>query len=1205
MINKLKKILKQEDTVLFIGSGISLWSGLPSWSGLIIELIDFIKENGLDASLVEHELRRGDLLQAASYGFDKLTKLQFAQFIRATSRIETAQPHDIHCKIVELGPTCYITTNYDRLLELSFQKWKSEIYFRSVVNTQLIETAEIVGARSNRFLFKLHGDAENSDSIILTREQYRKLNPGGELNHALETAKTLMLSRPIVYFGFGLRDPDFLYLRDLLNNTYKGGTRDHYAIMADIGEQEKDYWRRNFGIHLLGYETIAKSGGKRDHTPILDLLDHLKDAEIEIRPLLVLSPEFILNLNRHSAKYYGFQASKLHLPLIVQEIEKERRGEQYVGFYDSSIENLLDNGPGKFILIGLPGAGKSYSIKASVARLAIALSRACIEDSVKINETIIPIYVDLKLYEGDLVKQIEQNIPIGIDLSSLCTNFKVKLYLDAFNELPKEFIESKSWNVDFSTFTEKYNASIVISSRTTDGLEDLDFPAFNLDSINRDFIKESLAQNQLELISIFRDEVIDLLQKPFFYKLIFENKFEISSETTPQKIYMSLLSMINSKFNERFGNKMNLIEPLSRVAIITLNNGEEAFKAEILAKDIDLEAQKNTDLSLSAYDVINWLVSQDFLIPLVNGRVCFFHQSITEYLSATRLALLFVENDGILKEKLSFRRWDQTLFLCLSLLKKEDADRFLKTVINIDFELALTAVKYLEGDSSTIVKQLLKEIIKSERTDFDWQNRISSRLRYSMPIMESHTSLLKKIVRKGNLLGGSAVCCLLDLYGNDFKMGALDLIAQYCNDYNFCKIVEDKIKKYIDEDDITLLFALCQKVHNRSIGKNNFEYNAFCFTLGNAMMNLNPTAVFSTFYHKDLLIEERKVHLSVFREYLTIHPNNESLKICIELLLSGIHEVIDTMYSILTRLNHSFIDNQEVDDIDYSIFEPNLINSILTIIEQEESHGSPNTLHFLYIILSKREDLKYLVEGKLSTSNIVLKAAYYYAISESENNIAVYKTLEGLLKIPPSELKKQDCHLLSYMSGLDWIGHEKLFIQLLQLRNVELADNLCEWVNLGIFSKDELVFDIGPIVWWLEWFGEFIDSNNKELVFLKRMPYVIAIYISKEKRLEFISEFNNPKSKYRKVLNQIILPCMSDLKLEEFTENSLKYFFEEISTKNTNFWHISILENIATEQFVQERMIPTLRESEGVKFENLKTLIERIGRKHNRRYFIL
>ncbi|MGB4776724.1 MAG: SIR2 family protein, partial [Daejeonella sp.] len=729
MIEKLRQVLKQEDTVLFIGSGVSLWSDLPTWTELIQELIDFIKENGLDANLTEQELKRGDLLQAASYGFDKLTKSQFAQFIREASRLGNAQPHDIHNKIIALGPNCYITTNYDKLLEMSFQKWKSDKYFRTVVNTQLTETSEIVGARSNSFLFKLHGDAENSDSIILTREQYRALNPGGELNHALETARTLMLSRPIVYIGFGLRDPDFLYLKDLLINTYKGGARDHYAIMADIGEQEKDYWRRNFGIHLIEYRTISVSNGKKDHTPILKLLDSLKASETKVSSsTFVLNPEFILSLNRHAAKYYGFETSRLHLPLVVHPIESNKKRDNNFRFYEAPIEKLLDDGPDKFILIGLPGGGKSYSFKASVARLSKNLSRACIEDNLKTNETIIPIYVDLKLYEGNLVKLIEQNIPVGINLSILCSNFKVKLYLDAFNEVPKEFIELKIWNSDFSTILKNYSFSLVISSRTIDGLEELEYPAFNLDSIDEEFVKSSLAQNRLELKGIFRNEIISLLQKPFFYKLIFENQFQIESETSPKKIYSSLLSLINKRLNERFKANINLLEPLSSVAIAALNNGEEAFKIELLKKLIESEAKKNTDITVSSLDVINWLVSQDFLIPLVNGRICFFHQSVTEYLAANKLASLFVDNNKILKEKLSFRRWDQALFLCLSLLKKEEADKFLETIIRIDFELALSSVKYLEEDTKEIVERLLNEINAKTSKDWEWQLQIGYRL---------------------------------------------------------------------------------------------------------------------------------------------------------------------------------------------------------------------------------------------------------------------------------------------------------------------------------------------------------------------------------------------------------------------------------------------------------------------------------------------
>ena len=275
-MEQLRQVLTQDDTVLFIGSGISLWSGLPSWPKFIEELAVFIESAGGSADLIRDEARRGDLLQAASYGFDKLTKHQIGEFVRSACRYGVAKPHEIHKKIVLLGPGCFVTTNYDNLIEESLRLWQPDRFFRPPVsNRHLTETAEIVHARAVNFVFKPHGDAADCERIVLTREQYRQLLPGGERHAALESVKILLASRPVVYLGFGLRDPDFLYIRDLLSNTYKGGTRDHFAIMADSAAGEIDYWRRNYGIHLVSYRTTEGPNGLRDHSALLTMLDEL------------------------------------------------------------------------------------------------------------------------------------------------------------------------------------------------------------------------------------------------------------------------------------------------------------------------------------------------------------------------------------------------------------------------------------------------------------------------------------------------------------------------------------------------------------------------------------------------------------------------------------------------------------------------------------------------------------------------------------------------------------------------------------------------------------------------------------------------------------------------------------------------------------------------------------------------------------------
>ena len=64
---------------------------------------------------------------------------------------------------------------------------------------------------------------------------------------------------------------------------------------------------------------------------------------------------------------------------------------------------------------------------------------------------------------------------------------------------------------------------------------------------------------------------------------------------------------------------------------------------------------------------------------------------------------MFVDNNETLKEKISYRRWDQAIFLTLSLLEKTEAAKFLETIINIDFESALSSIKYLEEDNKTFL----------------------------------------------------------------------------------------------------------------------------------------------------------------------------------------------------------------------------------------------------------------------------------------------------------------------------------------------------------------------------------------------------------------------------------------------------------------------------------------------------------------------
>ena len=116
-LTAIRRFLDRPDAVVFIGSGISCWAGLPNWRRMSEELAEFLDENGESYTLLRREVADSDLLQAASYGFSKLTPLAIGEFVRKAVQLGSAKPCEIHKAIVQLGPSCYITTNYDNLIE--------------------------------------------------------------------------------------------------------------------------------------------------------------------------------------------------------------------------------------------------------------------------------------------------------------------------------------------------------------------------------------------------------------------------------------------------------------------------------------------------------------------------------------------------------------------------------------------------------------------------------------------------------------------------------------------------------------------------------------------------------------------------------------------------------------------------------------------------------------------------------------------------------------------------------------------------------------------------------------------------------------------------------------------------------------------------------------------------------------------------------
>ena len=1104
-----------------------------------------------------------------------------------------AKPHEIHRKIVSLGPRCFITTNYDNLIEKSLDKWQPDQSYRSVTNHQLTETAEIVHACAIDFIFKPHGDAGDSKSIILTREQYRQLLPQGERQAALESLKMLLATRPVVYFGFGLRDPDFLYVRDILANTYKGGIRDHYAIMADISDAERDYWRRNYGIHLISYTTTELPDKTRDHTALLTLLDRFLEKEPESSTAVDFDPDtpaVVLALARHAA---GLSHSPKLIPEFQIRVHAERMN--YLSVYrmdrfdHSPVEKFLDDGPERVVLTGLPGAGKTYALRRSAARLADKLHESCLSESFDAKSLVVPIFADLKLYRGDLAELVSQALPRSLPLDEVTQCFKVKIFLDSFNEMPREYWENGSYEADFATFTAKIgNSSLIISSRTKDGLDKLGFPVYSLDQIDETDVAAELQRLGIEIRGPFFREVRSLLQRPFYFRQVTSGAIELPAEAHPRDFYRVFFKNLREKFETRFRVQLDIEIALSRAAYDALNRGEEAFPLSELLRTLKTSAETLELVDIDAREIANWLVSASVLIPYTKGRVAFVHQSVTEYLAASELARRYQSNPHILNEKLSITRWDQALFMTLSLLPEALAKRFLNDIIKADFALALRAAKYLEVGREKVVSKLLSEIPERiqaleplDHDDIEWA------VEFHLPLTDIHEASLRTLIGLGDMIGAAGVHRLVGLKGEGMKDELLQLLVDRCGDYNLCcNGIASALKPFATDEDANKVATWADSIQTPP----DDDLDGFISGGAEFLSGLDLSVIRQEFVPADGSKEISIVRGQVICEILQKHHSTAALDLAGELLCRGITEAATTIY---------FISNfaKPESELSWDSYGPDHVRHMLSILGTEDSFA----LDALKCLCTGRPDLSEAVREEASKKSGIEKAVLMHCVSPADF-APVFQALSELVEMGDEQRHEQPLQRLDRLE-CDWTGQEELFVQLLRLRNVQLATLL-----LGHSSSPSLLglgnLNIGPIYWWLEWMMEACASGANTW-FLDQLGGLFSKHLNREVQHEFVFEFNKPSSKFRRLLLQFVLPRLTDITTDMFSEDTISFLLADLSEEGSaSHFRGHLLGSTATEEFVTERLLPLLSDIKQPLSKKLHTVLRRAGSRHGRRYFV-
>lgn len=203
------------DAALFLGSGISRNSGLPSWSSL---LKPYAKE--LEIPLEA----KTDLYALAQYYVNKNNDAELRRQIGdAINRY--APENTILNLLLEIPYNSIWTTNYDKLIERRLEK--KFIGYNPITKDEDLPNI-IKGSKIN--IYKMNGDVSDTTSMIITKsdyEHYAKKHP-----LLLTFLKRELVSSTFLFVGYSFFDSLVLDCLNSLKEFLGDSCNCHYAFMV-------------------------------------------------------------------------------------------------------------------------------------------------------------------------------------------------------------------------------------------------------------------------------------------------------------------------------------------------------------------------------------------------------------------------------------------------------------------------------------------------------------------------------------------------------------------------------------------------------------------------------------------------------------------------------------------------------------------------------------------------------------------------------------------------------------------------------------------------------------------------------------------------------------------------------------------------------------------------------------------------------------
>lgn len=232
---------------IFVGAGVSMGAGYPSWAKLL-------KEIGEDLGIGSSDVH--DLAALAQWSIQESGG---ATQVRNVIKEQIGKKHDVpeSLRIISRLPVRHIwTTNYDRLVERAF-----EMVDRPLDTISGAKDLSLRATPGATRLYKMHGSVDRLDDVVISTDDYELYRT--TRGAYLPLLQAHLTSMSMLFVGLSLTDPNIRHVLSLIRESFTEAPPEHFAIVkpphADDFKTEAEF-KAKAAQHNLWAKDLRRYG---------------------------------------------------------------------------------------------------------------------------------------------------------------------------------------------------------------------------------------------------------------------------------------------------------------------------------------------------------------------------------------------------------------------------------------------------------------------------------------------------------------------------------------------------------------------------------------------------------------------------------------------------------------------------------------------------------------------------------------------------------------------------------------------------------------------------------------------------------------------------------------------------------------------------------------------------------------------------------